>query len=172
MEAEKDKRMSKNKTHKMKAKIIILLLATLFWNSCAKEDIATSSSIDEALQPYFDTFVTEAIARGELIDLDDYYLQAFIENIEGTDVVGQCSYSENSPRTVRIDRFYWRRATHLQKEFVVFHELGHCLLGRSHTDEENPSGTCISIMESGLGNCNSNYNTATRSSYLDELFQQ
>jgi hypothetical protein len=53
---------------------------------------------------------------------------------------------------------------------VVFHELGHCYLGRGHSEETHPNGVCKSIMRSGNGGCFDNYNSTTREAYLDELF--
>ncbi len=56
------------------------------------------------------------------------------------------------------------------REFVVFHELGHCDLGRDHRDEAFDNGVCVSIMRSGLGDCRDYYHPRTREGYLDELF--
>lgn len=40
-------------------------------------------------------------------------------------VVGICYFLKNK---VEISREYWNRASDLQKELLVFHELGHCVL--------------------------------------------
>jgi len=140
---------------------------------CAKESdenlIVEELNIDAELQPYFDRFIAEGASRGEEIDLVAKRIEGFLLDIEEEDVAGQCSYSSSSTRKVNIDINYWNRATDLEKEFVVFHELGHCYLERSHLDEE-ANRTCTSIMHSGTSGCRFRYNAITRNSYLDELF--
>jgi len=67
---------------------------------------------------------------------------------------------------------FWETASFAEKEYVVFHELGHCALNRRHLDTKNADGTCLSMMQSGNGSCKMNYNAQNRSKYLDELFSQ
>ena len=140
---------------------------------CAKESekdlIVEELNIDAELQPYFDRFITEGANRGEEIDLVAKRIEGFLIDIEEADVAGQCSYSSSSTRKVNIDINYWNRATDLEKEFVIFHELGHCYLDRSHLDEAE-NRTCTSIMHSGTSGCRFQYNAITRNTYLDELF--
>ena len=79
---------------------------------------------------------------------------------------------KNFQKNILLDSQFWRRASEMEKEFLVFHELGHCYLGRSHLDEVAQNGNCQSMMNSGMGNCRINYNSQTRNEYLDELFSQ
>jgi len=58
----------------------------------------------------------------------------------------------------------------MSKEYLVFHELGHCILGRSHSNDILENGDCKSIMQSGTSNCKGNYNDENREMLLDELF--
>ena len=55
---------------------------------------------------------------------------------------------------------------------IVFHELGHCVLVRDHLDDADSEGNCLSMMHSGLGDCEFRYNGSTRNVYLDELFSR
>lgn len=158
----------------IKNKLVVLLLATCFLiTACSKENSANliieELFIDEALQPYFDRFVAEGTIRGHEIDLEAKKIEGFLIDIDEKDVVGQCSYGENTSRRVNIDINYWNKASDLEKEFVIFHELGHCYLDRSHNDQKE-NNTCISIMHSGTTNCRFRYTNANRSVYLDELF--
>ena len=140
---------------------------------CTKESsenlIAETLFIDEALAPYFERFVAEGALRGINIDLAEKRIEGFLIDIEATDVAGQCSYSATSTRTVNIDIAYWNNATDLEKEFVVFHELGHCYLERSHLDATE-NRNCTSIMHSGTSGCRFRYTAFSRTTYLDELF--
>jgi len=150
-----------------------LFITVLLMAACSKEsseNLVEELFIDELLQPYFDTFVNEGITRGVTVDLEAMRIEGYIESIEEDNVLGQCQYNSTSPRRVIIDQAFWNSATTLQKEFVIFHELGHCYLSRSHDDEKNNNGTCKSMMQSGTTNCRFNYTQNSRATYLDELF--
>ncbi len=126
--------------------------------------------VDPALWSYFASFEAEAAARGLDIDLYLSNITGKIAEIEEEHVAGQCTFSSAAPNAVTIDKTFWDRSSVLFREFVVFHELGHCFLGRGHDEATNPDGTCNSIMRSGVEDCRDNYRTTTRAAYLDELF--
>jgi hypothetical protein len=145
-------------------KLLILLLITSF-SSCQKDN----PPIDDRLQPYFDKFIIEASQRGKILGLDN--LSGSIVEIGGNSIVAQCTQFENNPDEIKVDKTYWSSASESQKEFYIFHELGHCLLNRDHLNATDKNGNCISIMHGTSGACKFLYNESTRSSYLDELFQ-
>ena len=96
-----------------------------------------------------------------------------IEEIDEQHVAGQCSYGRfRNPRLVTIDASFWRRSSDRFKEFIVFHELGHCYLNRGHLESAFSNGVCVSIMRSGVGDCFDNYHVNTREYYINELFEQ
>ena len=128
------------------------------------------ANVDEALWDYFDRFEQEAATRGITIDIRSEDITGQISEIHDEDVVGTCNYNYRTPNKVTIDLSFWTRAGDRYREFVVFHELGHCVLYREHRETANANNICESIMRSGTGSCFDNYNRATRSAYLDELF--
>jgi hypothetical protein len=128
--------------------------------------------VDPSLQEYFDRFVVEGAARNVIVDYKASRIAGYLKIITQPGVIGQCAHSDSKPNTVIIDKIYWNTATDLEKEFVVFHELGHCVLNRVHLDEADAMGNCISIMTSGTGSCHINYTVATRAALLDELFKK
>ena len=152
-------------------KVALGLLVFLVF-ACEKDNVSTNDPfvVDE-LQEYFEQFTIEGQARGLEIDLVEANIEGYIQNIVEQNVVGQCSYNADEPRRVLIDRAYWRRASDLEREMVVFHELGHCFLSRGHLDEADSEGNCLSIMHSGTSGCNLNYATNSRDEFLDELFE-
>lgn len=154
-------------------KSILLIFLGCIIIGCEKENsenlIIEELYIEAQLAPYFERFVTEGANRGVVIDLEAKRIEGYLVNIEETGVAGQCSYSPTSSHKVSIDIDYWNSASDLEKEFVIFHELGHCYLERSHLDAQN-NRNCTSIMHSGTSGCRFRYNTASRSEYLDELF--
>ena len=158
------------KRMRKKAKYILFFLALTAFAGCEKKEIVLT--IDPELQPYFDTFLEEGSQRGRNIQIENYLITASIEEISRQSVAGQCTQSEGTISQVLIDQQYWRGYTPLQRESLVFHELGHCILKRSHLDDKDLEGNCVSIMESGGGTCALLYNDENRSLYLDELFSQ
>ncbi len=129
--------------------------------------------IDPLLIPHFINFEAAAIQRGLDIDLSISRITATIEEISEENIAGTCTYGTHrlSPKEIVIDEIFWDQTSDLIREFVVFHELGHCYLFRDHNDQCTDAGIWGSIMRSGtLRGCRDLYNNTTREAYLDELF--
>ena len=156
----------------MQARLIITLAGISILSACYQDrsTVEDISIIDAALRPYFKTFEAEAAARGILIDASFDEIEGYIEQINDGNVIGQCWYNSQHPNEIRIDQEYWQSVGTIGRELVVFHELGHCYLGRDHTEATTSNGNCVSIMASGTGSCRNRYNQVTREAYLDELF--
>lgn len=147
---------------------LLLFLAISLFSACQREEAFAPVVIDPPLQPLLDLFVAEGRQRGMNIDISR--LSAVIADIPETKVLGRCAQGSISGSTLTIDAAFWSSATIWEKEYVVFHELGHCALNRRHLEEQKPDGSCKSIMQSGTSGCKMIYNAQTRSGYLDELF--
>lgn len=147
--------------------IIALLGLFIMVISCGKEDLVET---DAELQPYFDLFAEEAAKRGFVVDYDAERIEGLLQDIPNTSIQGQCFHNENIPKKVVIDVTYWENASKLEKEFIIYHELGHCFLDRGHLDDSDGNGLCVSIMHSSPGVCNFSLTPTNRDSYLDELF--
>lgn len=165
----------------MKYTIVLLLVSgmihlnscvidDLFSNTTEKEGELSFANVQTELWPYFKRFEEEAARRGYTIDLQDANITGVISDISTNHVIGQCTYNSREPEKVTIDKPFWDKASDLGKEFVVFHELGHCYLGRNHDESVDARGICLSIMRSGTGTCRDSYNTTTRKALIDELF--
>lgn len=126
--------------------------------------------LPEELAPYFVTFQQEAEDYGIVVDYESARVTAEILSIDDGNVAGSCTTNGHTLRHIVIDQVFWNRAPHLLREMVVYHELGHCILGRGHTESSFPSGVCRSIMRSGLGACQDAYNATNRSYFVEELF--
>jgi hypothetical protein len=126
--------------------------------------------VDPQLRIYFQRFEDEATARGLQVDLTQAGITGEIMEIEDNHVLGRCSFPRAQPNRVTVDQSFWSRGSDLFREFVVFHELGHCFLFRPHLEDRLSNGACSSIMRSGNGPCLDNYSQRTRNFYIDELF--
>lgn len=143
---------------------------TLSPDSTTPQVVANYPGVDQALWTHFAEFEAEALKRDIVIDLRSAQITGRIAEIEETHVAGQCTYNSHQPNAILIDLSFWNQAPHLYREFVVFHELGHCQLFRGHDETVNPDGSCESLMRSGAEECFDNYTAATRTRYLNELF--
>jgi len=113
--------------------------------------------VDQRLWSYFEDFEKEASSRNQNIDLVALGITGEIENISDEGVAGTCQYGLH-------------RSSDMLREMIIFHELGHCALGRGHTESANSNGVCLSVMNSGTTDCSVLYNSNNKEYYLDELF--
>lgn len=153
--------------------VLTLIISAVFMlPACSEEEeYDMTAFIDQDMIPYFLTFQEEAGKRNVTVDFENSGITALFNPIDGS-IAGQCTSQADGLREIIVDKPYWRRADNLERELVIFHELGHCYLRRDHLDTKDTNGTCVSLMNSGLGNCRSNYTYLTREEYLDELFAQ
>lgn len=128
--------------------------------------------VDSRLWSYYDAFQEEGKRRGLNINLKSARISGEIDEINDGNVIGTCQYGGFSTNHVTIDNAFWSSSSNLGREFVVFHELGHCFLNRGHKEDSTSEGLCVSLMRSGTGRCRDAYNTRNREYYLDELFSQ
>lgn len=138
-------------------------------SSCAK-DLDQTIVVHDELVAYFDMFEVEGKLRGIDIDLKQAEIHGFMRIINEGGVIGQCRSSDTEGKSIVIDKNGWTTLSELEKEFIVFHELGHCYLDRVHDDSRNRDGTCTSLMHSSTSACRNIYSSQTRKHYLDELF--
>lgn len=135
-------------------------------NSCATIDIG---SVDPTLKPYLYSFLKEGAKRQVYPDyigltmkfdkIADYSKQEF--------TVGYCETGDNVWQVV-VDTSFWNFADDYEKEELVYHELGHCLLGRDHCNVVDSDGHTISIMNEYIGD-SADYQQR-HDALVDELF--
>lgn len=158
----------------MNIKYLFALSVLVLLMSCSK-DLGIFekqySNVDEELWSHYAEFEIEAEKRGFSFDLDNLSIGGEIAEIDENGVAGTCQYGSAINNHVTIDETFWLRSSNLIREFVVFHELGHCALLRGHDESQNAQGLCLSIMRSGLGTCRDAYSIENRDAYLDELFE-
>lgn len=157
--------------------LLVLLLVSCstdsFFNTEEEqeEDSESYRDVDQRLWSYFESFENEAQLRGFSYDLNALRVTGSIESIDEQGVAGVCQYGSHI-HDVTIDINFWNNASQRLREFVVFHELGHCVLSRGHTETQFNNGICRSIMRSGLGDCRDAYISDNRNYYLNELFSE
>ena len=118
------------------------------------------------LQQIFEDFIYEGNQRGITVDFNAIPVDGLLDSSLEASITGQCQHDSDNPDRVIINRNYWMRSDERQREFLVFHELGHCYLKRSHMDKKNSRGECLSIMHSSASVCENAYSDETRETLL------
>ncbi|MDH3650503.1 MAG: putative metallopeptidase, partial [Saprospiraceae bacterium] len=154
----------------MKIKIIIWALV-LSASACQKEENGVID-IQPQFQSYVQKFIDEAAKYGQVIDFSDTGLSIQFRDAVDTETGGVCRGNYQ----IEIEKFYWDDLTDLQKEGLIFHELGHCELGRGHRNDTLPNGEWASRMRGdpvpeGLSVV-INYSGVRRDYYINELFNE
>jgi hypothetical protein len=164
-------------------RLLILLSAC-----SGKETPGPVYQVPDEVEPYIQKFTAEARLRGKDITVSNLVV-TFGPTSSG-DVCGTCLPGPADPDgQVRIvlsnNPYCWEKISAEDREELVFHELGHCVLGRlGHRTDRLPNGDYASLMngkETGLyaicqyaiggsgADCDRRYR---RKYYLDELFDE
>lgn len=134
------------------------------------------------LQIHVETFLDEAALRGEEFTINNLIIEYDPQLARAT--CGLCnshSTSNDIQKVIKINP-QCTITYEEQMEALVFHELGHCFLGRAHNSDLLPNGDPKSIMTPGnydlyapcvykIGDEDCNF-TFKRDYYLDELFDE
>ena len=143
-----------------------LIIISIFF-SCSQDDYENSEINNLEFEPYLNTFLEEANFRG--YDYSNNNIQFYFADIITPNRVGLCYGNDR----IVIDREYWYNASEIKKEFLIFHELGHCILNREHKNQKTNSGECLSYLKGSENNFDCSFNLHSsiwRKYYLDELF--
>lgn len=155
---------------------VCTFLLILFLSSCGSN--SHEYKVDSTFADYLQRFENEGATRGRTFDVETSGLIIQFGTLSG-DVAGLTHYE--TPIRIEIDKTYWdaiskTAGADLMKEDLLFHELGHGLLGRKHLNTTLENGDWKSIMCGGdkVNNrsWNINYRGERRKYYLDELFDE
>ncbi len=166
-------------------KILYFFIALLFCVACKEnEDIVTVYEIDPSFELQVNRFYDEAAARGIILSKDNLIVR-FGDPGESF-LCGSCNTIDTRSNrqkivTINDQNVCWSNTP--DKEALIFHELGHCLLGRRHFNDKFPNGDPKSIMVENsirlyspctyaigdLSKCNQ---THKREYYVNEMFDQ
>jgi len=126
---------------------------------------------ETSFAPYVQKFVDDASNQG--ISLTQEMKSDPVEIVRasldylGSGVIGLCETGYGG-RKVTLDPDFWDVVSETQKELLMHHELGHCILYRPHRSTFLSSGKEASIMYPIIMSSSTYLNNA--SYYLNELF--
>ncbi|MEO0044359.1 MAG: hypothetical protein RL329_3807 [Bacteroidota bacterium] len=144
--------------------ITVVLLLHLFSMGCQKDTIQT---VPAEFQEYVNLFFEEGNKRGMNIALKNINLEMRFSTL-----VGKNAACTPKKHLIEIDSALWRKRSPYDKAWLIYHELGHCILGRDHLLKTLPRGECQSVMSNSEGfNCMINFKSNSwKKYYFDELF--
>jgi len=148
---------------------ILILSIQACGGSSAIESTATSENEYDPpeLLTLYDRFLNEADRFGrdssEFREVSFYFTNmGKVHSDNGGFVVGKCDYDLQE---VAIDRTWFKHASDVSREILVFHELGHCVMQLHHSHELD------SIMNPNVDYISRNY-LDSRDDYLQEFFSR
>ena len=150
------------------------MLDALVIFSCSSEPDPPAFDLRADFVPHVDQFIEEGRKRGHDIDFSDTGLSIQFSEKADDESSGVCFVGQHR---IEIDRKDWNGLSFVAKEGLIFHELGHCELGREHVNHLLSNGEWASRMrgEPFLDESMStiiNYSARRRDYYIDELFDQ
>lgn len=160
-----------NSSQKYQPHTLLFLFVCLLSFGC-KEQI--KNNIDAEFQSYVDLFFIEAIERGyiEAGQEKPLDIQFAIQDELPTETTrGICSGLGG--HEIRINRTYWDEMHSSERELLISHEIGHCLLSRSHLEDIINDCSCSTIMYPGVSgsSCVADLHSPIwRKYFYDELF--
>jgi hypothetical protein len=90
----------------------------------------------DGFEHYVNLFQEQAADLGQDIQVSDLVIRFKHIPIEDEKVtLGVCWRGGNHSPTIDIDPEHWKGMSMVQRELLMFHEMGHCVLRRSHVED-------------------------------------
>jgi len=120
--------------------IVVLALFIVIATGCSEDEPVYD--VPPEFQTYVDRFIVEAAKYGQDIDFSDTGLSIQFRDAVDQETGGVCLGNHQ----IEIEKFFWDDLSEFDKEGLIFHELGHCELGRPHRNDKLPNGEWASRM--------------------------
>lgn len=158
----------------------IIFVVMLLFACSNKKDFTPVFNVPAEFVPVIDSFEAAAMQRGYNITVNNLIIQydSTLENSYCANANITAS-SNDVQKIIALNANIKCWLNSRQLETLIFHEMGHCILGREHDESRLPNGNPKSIMCTGNialyapcaypvnDSCNQYYK---RNYYLDELF--
>lgn len=154
--------------------LLFFVFALIIGITACKKDHEKVYQVPTIVQPYIDDFLAEANQRGIDLVIDDLIVEFNASlDISGDDKAGICTYgSDARSPLIELDStsLNWQ-LNEFTREQLVFHELGHCILGRrEHNNLRLNNNNYQSVMRAEGNPIYGRLSLFKRDFYLDELF--
>src|SRR5262245_11128312 len=155
-----------------------LFIVVIILSFGCKKDKDFVYDVPTEFEPVVQRFITEAAARGHHLTINNLIIKYDLSTTSFCATSNVITSGNDIQKIVSIKSLScWQND--VQLETIIFHELGHCILGREHDNTLMPKGDPKSIMYPDnatlyspcvypIGSpCDLSYR---RTYYLDELF--
>lgn len=122
-------------------------------------------------EPYIASFEKEAAQTLEEPDFKVGDIPINFGDTTDEDYDGVCNTYSDGTKEILIKKSWWQSTDVTQREIMIYHELGHCRLGRDHDEERRVAGTHtykLSIMNPVIPS-SADY-VSQKNAYLTELY--
>lgn len=125
---------------------------------------------------YIYSFEADSAAIGQPTQVLDLVVQ-FNSGIETDNLAGECVYGNYyTTPVININPVYWNNATAVQREILMYHELGHCILWiYYHRNGFTSMGMPVSIMNYTMNSWISpqaqSFYSSNKAAYMSELYK-
>lgn len=144
-------------------KYICMLVLAMLVSACGAKIV----SIEPQYIKYVKEFENQSSTTNNKVIVDDLVVRT--RDDLGGSILAQCRmYSVFTPLIV-VSKKYWVTMSETEREMVMFHELGHCILNRGHNENLKEPNIPESIMYPYI--FSSDVYLFLKSNYILELFQ-
>lgn len=138
--------------------VTILTIFILLTTACGRLELGEFA-------PYVQTFQEESRTRGKEVSVTNLVIQ---REALSPKIRAQCRSKVLAAPVIAVNGVIWDSSTEEDREALLMHELGHCILGLDHKEGELEDGSPKSLMRS-VSPYGKSYKIH-RDYYLDELF--
>jgi len=150
----------------MKVSIKVLFTGMLFLtlSACGKKPVLEVGQF----MPYVQSFQQQAKTHGQDVAVTDLIVK--FGPMENKYERGICEINGDTTPTILINEEAWNQMSEDEREPLLYHELGHCVLKRKHRADQMSAGVPASLMNpyTIAGWTYDQYKTY----YIQELFSQ
>ena len=101
--------------------------------------------VENDYQQYITTFEQESVIHHHPIKVTNLIIKT-VPSL-GAFILAQCRRNYIDTPAIYVSSESWKTFDENEKEFVMLHEMGHCVLNRRHSSLKDQMGFPVSIME-------------------------
>ena len=113
---------------------------SLFLISCGRSPVVQVGQF----APYVSRFEDTSKSEGKAIQVTDLVVK--FGPMDNAAERGICQIDDKNPPTILVNEDAWQYMSEPERESLLFHEMGHCVLHRKHNNEYLPAGIPSSVM--------------------------
>lgn len=119
---------------------LILILSAIALSACGRAPVLEVGEF----APYVERFEQTALELGSPVQVMD--LQIRFGEVQKETENAVCEIRSGQTPVIIVNPLAWERLSEVDREALMFHEMGHCVLRRKHVQAETEEGVPVSLM--------------------------